>query len=159
MIVRGATEADIPVITNLYNAFIATRPIVWSETEQTYEERAAWLARQRSEEFPVLVPQAGGRVIGFTAYEHFRGEGKWPGYSRTVEHTIHVDQGHWRGGVAGRSLKLSSSARATPACTSSSTPSTARTTPRSASTSGSASSRSRACPRSVSSSGAGSTWS
>jgi phosphinothricin acetyltransferase len=42
-------------------------------------------------------------VVGFAAYEHFRGDGKWPGYRGTVEQTIHVRESHWGRGV-GRAL-------------------------------------------------------
>jgi phosphinothricin acetyltransferase len=52
---------------------------------------------------PVLVADDGGEVAGFTAYEHFRGEGKWPGYRATAELSIHVRESHWGRGV-GRAL-------------------------------------------------------
>jgi L-amino acid N-acyltransferase YncA len=52
---------------------------------------------------PVLVAEVDGAVVGFTAYEYFRGEGKWPGYRLTMELSIHVAESHWGRGV-GRSL-------------------------------------------------------
>jgi L-amino acid N-acyltransferase len=41
--------------------------------------------------------------VGFASFGNFRGEGRWPGYCFTVEHTIHVAETHWRAGV-GRAL-------------------------------------------------------
>ena len=103
MIVRDATDADLPVMRDLYNALIRTTTVAWSETEQTLDERRAWFGRQRERGHPVLVAEVDGEVMGFTAYGDFRGAGKWPGYRCTVEHTIHVDERSWRAGI-GRAL-------------------------------------------------------
>ncbi|MPZ24511.1 MAG: GNAT family N-acetyltransferase [Dehalococcoidia bacterium] len=103
MIVRDARETDLPAITDLYNAWIPTHTITWTETIETYEQRAAWFVRQRREGFPVLVADDGGEVAGYASYAHFRGDGKWPGYLQTVEHSIHVREDHWGRGI-GRAL-------------------------------------------------------
>lgn len=103
LIIRDATEHDIRSIIDIYNALIPTRTITWTETLETYERRARWFQRQRREGFPVLVAADSGEVVGYTSYEHFRGEGKWPGYRGTVEHTIHIREGYWRLGI-GRAL-------------------------------------------------------
>jgi phosphinothricin acetyltransferase len=50
-----------------------------------------------------LVADDGGDVVGFAAYEYFRGEGKWPGYRLTMEQSIHVREDRWGRGV-GRAL-------------------------------------------------------
>ena len=103
MLIRDATEADIPAIVDLYNAWIPTHTITWTEGLDTQEQRAAWLQRQRRDGCPVLVAEHAGDVVGYTAYEPFRGEGKWPGYRHTAELSIHVRQDHWGRGV-GRAL-------------------------------------------------------
>jgi L-amino acid N-acyltransferase YncA len=103
MPVRDAVEADLPAITEIYNAWIPTHTITWTETPTTLEERAAWLTRQREQGLPVLVADEGGEMVGFTAYEYFRGEGKWPGYRATMELSIHVRGDRWGKGV-GRAL-------------------------------------------------------
>jgi phosphinothricin acetyltransferase len=51
----------------------------------------------------VLVADEQGEVLGFAAYEYFRGEGKWPGYRLTMEQSIHVRGDSWGRGV-GRAL-------------------------------------------------------
>jgi phosphinothricin acetyltransferase len=103
MLIRDATDADLSAISDLYNALIPSSTATWTETLTTLTERADWLARQREEGMPVLVADDDGEVAGFTAYEHFRGEGKWPGYRATAELSIHVRESHWGRGV-GRSL-------------------------------------------------------
>jgi phosphinothricin acetyltransferase len=102
-VVRDAREADVAAITGLYNALIPTETITWTEALETCEHRASWLLRQQSEGLPVLVAERAGVVAGFTTYEYFRGEGKWPGYRRTMELSIHVGGEHWGSGI-GRAL-------------------------------------------------------
>jgi L-amino acid N-acyltransferase len=100
MIVRDATENDVPTITDIYNALIPTTTVAWTETIQSVDDRRRWFAKQAAEGFPVLVAENDdGHIIGFCAYGHFRGAGMWPGYSRTAEHTIHVAEPWWGTGV------------------------------------------------------------
>jgi L-amino acid N-acyltransferase len=103
VIVRDAVAGDMPAIRDLYNSLIPTTTVAWTDTPQTLRERQAWFVRQVRDGFPVLVAQAGGDVVGFTAYGSFRGAGIWPGYRHTVEHTIHVGRPHWGAGI-GRAL-------------------------------------------------------
>lgn len=103
MIIRNAEETDIPAITDINNAWIPSRTITWTDEVETNAERAAWLERQRELGMPVLVADDGGDVVGFTTYEPFRGDGKWPGYRGTTELSIHVREDHWRQGI-GRAL-------------------------------------------------------
>ena len=103
MIVRDAAEADMAVVCDLYSALIRTTTGAWTETLQTLDERLAWFAGQQQRGHPVLVADAGNAVVGFTSYESFRGDGKWPGYRFTVEHTVHVTESHWGVGI-GRAL-------------------------------------------------------
>ena len=101
--IRDATNDDVESITGLYNALIPSTTVTWTETLDTTEHRLHWLRRQREEGLPVLVAEVDGAVVGFTAYEYFRGEGKWPGYGLTMELSIHVAESHWGRGV-GRAL-------------------------------------------------------
>ena len=101
--IRDAVAADMPALRDLYNARITTETYAWTETPQTIEARRAWFARQQDREYPVLVADEAGAVVGFAAYADFRGDGKWPGYRFTVEHTIHVREDVWGRGI-GRAL-------------------------------------------------------
>ena len=101
--VRDAVAADLPPIVDLHNAWIPTRTITWTEELDTLEQRTVWFERQRRLSLPVLVADDAGNILGFTCYEHFRGEGKWPGYRATAELSIHVREDAWGRGV-GRAL-------------------------------------------------------
>lgn len=103
MIIREARDTDIAAITGIFNEWIPTRTITWREELATLEERSAWLDRQRDAGYPTIVAEEEGEVLGYASYGSFRGEGKWPGYRQTVEHTVHVRSGHWRRGI-GRAL-------------------------------------------------------
>ncbi len=98
--IRDATIHDIESITALQNALIATQAIEWTDTPHSIGDRFDWFERQQANRRPVLVAvsDAGG-VVGFASYGDFRDTSKWPGYRRTVEHTIHVDATMWRRGV------------------------------------------------------------
>jgi phosphinothricin acetyltransferase len=101
--VRDAAAADLPAIVEILNVWLPATTITWREALETLQQRTAWFERQQRDGFPVLVADDEGEVAGFTTYEHFRGEGKWPGYRATAELTIHVREAYWGRGV-GRSL-------------------------------------------------------
>jgi phosphinothricin acetyltransferase len=111
MIIRDAIDDDMPAVRDLYNALIPTTTIGWTESLQTLRQRRAWYRKQQKAGFPVLVADDDGEVVGFSAYGSFRGEGKWPGYRFTVEHTIHVRESHWGRGI-GRMLLTALAERA-----------------------------------------------
>lgn len=102
--IRPATRADMEAVWDLYNALIPTTTVAWTEATQTLDERLTWFDAQHQRSWPVVVAETGdGCVVGFASYGSFRGDGKWPGYRFTVEHTIHVAKSHWGTGV-GRAL-------------------------------------------------------
>jgi L-amino acid N-acyltransferase YncA len=101
--VRAAVEADLPAITHLFNALIPTTATAWRDHLADTDEMAEWWERQATAGHPVVVAEADGQVVGYATWTGFRGGDRFPGYRRTVEHTIHVagDQ-HGRG--VGRAL-------------------------------------------------------
>jgi L-amino acid N-acyltransferase len=101
--IRDATREDMADVCDLYNALIPTTTVAWTETPEHLDERLAWFETQQLRGWPVVVAVESGSVVGFAAYGSFRGDGKWPGYRFTVEHTIHVAQSHWGTGI-GRAL-------------------------------------------------------
>lgn len=113
MRIRDATEDDLPAITAIQNALLATTTYEWTETPHTLDEKRAWFARQRASGWPVLVAvdeEASGGVggdegpvVGFAAYGDFRDSMSKPGYRFVVELTVHVTESHWGRGV-GRAL-------------------------------------------------------
>ena len=88
MIIREATEGDLPAVLAILNHVIATSTSVYTETPSTLEDRQAWLTSRRARNFPALVAVA-DRVRGFASFGDFR---PWPGYAQSVEHSVYVDE-------------------------------------------------------------------
>ncbi len=103
MQVRPAVEADLPVITHLFNVLIPTTATAWREHLADEDEMATWWQTQADAGHPVLVAEVDGRVVGYATWTGFRGGDRFPGYRTTVEHTIHVD-GDQHGRGVGRAL-------------------------------------------------------
>lgn len=100
--VRAAVEADLPAITHLFNVLIPTTATAWRDHLADEEEMADWWATQQAAGHPVVVADDGA-VVGYATWTGFRGGDRFPGYARTVEHTIHVaEDQHGRG--VGRAL-------------------------------------------------------
>jgi L-amino acid N-acyltransferase len=104
--IRPAGAADVPAITSIQNALLATTTYEWTAEPHTEAERHAWLDAQRAAGHPVLVAvddqDGDGAVVGWAAYGDFRDSAKWPGYLPTVEHTVHVRGDQWGRGVGRR---------------------------------------------------------
>ena len=103
MVLRTATEADVPAITRLLNALLGTTTYEWTEVLYSAHERSEWLHAKERAANPVIVAEDQGGVVGWATYGDFRDSGRWPGYRFTIEHTIHVAQTHWGRGI-GRAL-------------------------------------------------------
>lgn len=89
MLIRNATEADLPGILAIYNEVIRTSSAVYTEQEATLADRQAWLAARTAQGYPVLVAEdpADGSVLGYATFGDFR---PWPGYRHTVEHSVYI---------------------------------------------------------------------
>lgn len=89
MLIRNATEADLPGILAIYNEVIRTSSAVYTEQEATLPDRQDWLAARTAQGYPVLVAEdpADASVLGYATFGDFR---PWPGYRHTVEHSVYV---------------------------------------------------------------------
>ncbi|HEV7721356.1 MAG TPA: GNAT family N-acetyltransferase [Iamia sp.] len=103
LVVRPAVEQDLAAITHLFNVLIPTTATAWRDHLADDEEMATWWAQQEAAGHAVLVAEVDGRVVGYATWTGFRGGDRFPGYRRTVEHTIHVD-GDQHGRGVGRAL-------------------------------------------------------
>lgn len=103
-VVRDAVDFDVPSMTAIYNALIATTTIEWRDEPYREDDRLRWQRDQESQGCPVLVAvDRDGAVIGWASYSPFRDNHRWPGYQFTVEHSVHVEERWWGYGV-GRTL-------------------------------------------------------
>lgn len=88
MLIRNATESDLPGILAIYNHVIATSNAVYTETPATLEDRQAWFAARRVANYPVRVAVE-ETLLGFASFGDFR---PWQGYALSVEHSVFVHQ-------------------------------------------------------------------
>jgi len=97
MLIRNATENDIPGILEIYNHVILNTTSVYSEEPHTLDMRLSWYRDRIASGFPVLVADENGEVAGFSSFGHFR---VWPCYRYTVENSVYVHPDHRGKGVS-----------------------------------------------------------
>ena len=115
MLIRPATESDVPAILAIYNQIAATSTAIYNDQPVTLEDRLTWFRSRMKSGYPVLVatvPSTNSttdlanattdQIAGFASFGDFR---SWPGYRFSVEHTVHLDAAH-RGRGIGKQLLL-----------------------------------------------------
>ena len=100
MIVRPATDADLPQILDIHNDAVRRLDAIWTEAEETLAERKAWLDDRKANGFSVLVVEEDGQVLGHGSYGSYRSKS---GYRKTIEHSIYLRQDA-QGRGAGKAL-------------------------------------------------------
>ncbi|WP_050425617.1 GNAT family N-acetyltransferase [Bradyrhizobium tropiciagri] len=98
MIIRPATEQDIPAITAIFNEAVANSNAIWTEKQDSEAERLAWMKARLALGYPVLVAAEGPVVLGYGTFGDFRA---FPGYRYSVEHSVYIHVDH-RGRGLGR---------------------------------------------------------
>ncbi|MBI1361068.1 MAG: GNAT family N-acetyltransferase [Alphaproteobacteria bacterium] len=96
-------EAQLPGIQAIFNQAVRDTFSIWSETETTLGQRRSWLEARRAGGFPVIAavdPAHPARVLGYGSFGVFR---DFPGYVKTVEHSVYVAPASQRMGV-GRAI-------------------------------------------------------
>ncbi|MBL8311711.1 MAG: N-acetyltransferase [Burkholderiales bacterium] len=97
MLLRNATDADLPAITCIYAHWVAHGTGSFELEAPSLEEMTRRRADVLGKGLPYLVAEHDGRVVGYAYANWFRPR---PAYRFTVENSVYVDQGHRRGGVA-----------------------------------------------------------
>ena len=100
MIIRDATEADLPAIIEIYNAATATRISTALFDPVTVEERLPWFHRHSPNEFPLWVAETDGVIAGWLSFHEFI---RRPAYRGAAEISIYVHEKFRRRGI-GRAL-------------------------------------------------------
>mgnify|MGYP000017376531 CR=1 FL=1 len=97
MIIRPATESDIPQITTIY-ARSVREEIVSFELEPPDEtEMLHRMQGLLANDYPYLVAEKDGEIAGYVYASVHRPR---PAYAKTVESTVYVDPSFWRQGIA-----------------------------------------------------------
>jgi L-amino acid N-acyltransferase YncA len=106
-----ATEAHLPGIVTIFNHAVHETFSIWSETETTVDLRRGWMGARRQAGFPVIVAVDGQHptaVLGYGSFGVFR---DFPGYVKTVEHSVYISPKAQRRGI-GRAVLAELIARA-----------------------------------------------
>lgn len=102
LLIREATEADLPAIVDIYNQSV---PGGWSTADTrpiTVESRRAWFHQFDPARRPIWVAEVDGKVVATAYLSSFYG-GR-PAYDSTAEISTYVATAYHRRGV-GRRLK------------------------------------------------------
>lgn len=98
MIIRSATEQDVPAITAIFNEAVVNSNAIWTEKQDSEAERLVWMKARLALGYPVLVAAEGTTVLGYGTFGDFRA---FPGYRYSVEHSVYIHADH-RGRGLGR---------------------------------------------------------
>ena len=97
MIVRDATEDDLPGIVEIYNAAIPGRMATADTTPVTLDSRRAWFREHSPGQRPLWVSVDDRTTAGWLSFQSFYGR---PAYRATAELSVYVAPTHQRRGVA-----------------------------------------------------------
>lgn len=96
LILRDATEADLPAILAIYNHAVAETTAIWNEILVDLDNRKAWYDLRQARGFPILVAEVEGRIAGYASYGDWR---PFDGFRQSVEHSVYVDKDHYGRGL------------------------------------------------------------
>ena len=97
MLVRHATEDDLPAMLEIYNDIIVNTTAVWHSEPHTLEMRREWFNQRKEMGFPIFVVVEDEQLLGFSTIGPFR---PWYGYRFTVENSVYVAAASRGKGVA-----------------------------------------------------------
>jgi L-amino acid N-acyltransferase YncA len=100
ILIRRATGADLPAITEIYNEAILTTTASFDTEPKTVEERLRWF-QEHEERHPVIVAVTAGQVVGWSAISRWS---ERKAYDDTGETSFYV-RSEFRGRGIGRRLK------------------------------------------------------
>ena len=87
LLIRDAMPADAGAIAAIYNDAVRHTTAILMEGEVDAANRAQWMEARQGIGYPVLVAEAGGRVLGYAAFGDWR---PFDGFRGTVENSVYV---------------------------------------------------------------------
>jgi L-amino acid N-acyltransferase YncA len=103
MIIREATESDLPAIVEIFNAAIPSRMVVALLEPVSVDERRPWFRAHSAETHPLWVVQSpDGMIAAWLSLETFLSRCAYRG---TAEVSVYVHEGFRRQGLAARLLR------------------------------------------------------
>jgi phosphinothricin acetyltransferase len=93
--IRTATESDLVAINDIYNYYVLNSTCTYQEKPEPIESRRQWF-RRHGDKHPVIVAEAGGRVVGWGSLSPYHARSA---YRYTVENSVYVHHQHHRQGI------------------------------------------------------------
>lgn len=85
--IRPATFNDVTAILDIVNYAILHTTANYNYDTQTIEDQNKWFEDKQLHQFPVIVAEYDGLIVGYGTYGTFREK---KGYQYTVEHSVYV---------------------------------------------------------------------
>jgi phosphinothricin acetyltransferase len=92
---RPTVESDLVAINDIYNHYVQNSTCTYQEEPESLGGRRQWF-RHHGDKHPVIVAEAGGRVIGWGALSAYHARSA---YRYTVENSVYVHHRHHRRGI------------------------------------------------------------
>ncbi len=88
LVIRAATEADLPRLTDIYNHYVRETHSTFDTQAFSVDERRAWFDRfADSGRYRLLVGVAGDVIVGYASSQALRPK---PAYDQSVETTVYL---------------------------------------------------------------------
>jgi phosphinothricin acetyltransferase len=100
MIIRDASEADLPAIVDIFNSAIRGRISTAQLDNVSVEDRLPWFRQHSAQSYPLWVAEISGEIVGWLSFHSFIAR---QAYRATAEIGVYVKEEARRLGV-GRSL-------------------------------------------------------
>lgn len=102
ILIRHATIDDMPSVLEIVNYEILNTTAIWDYDIRTLEAQIAILKEKQIKNFPFIVAEKEGIIVGFGTYGDFRFK---IGYRFTVEHSVYVHKDFHGNGIGSLLLK------------------------------------------------------
>lgn len=102
MIIRHATENDLPAIVAIYNASIPSRMATADLEPVSVQSRINWFKKRSPVKHPLWVIEIGDVIAGWLSFQPFYGR---PAYHATAEVSIYIATKYQRQGLGKILLK------------------------------------------------------
>jgi phosphinothricin acetyltransferase len=102
MLIRDASESDLPDIVAIYNSTIPGRMVTADTEPVTVNDRLSWFHEHKKGFRPLRVAEDEGHVVAWLSFQSFYGR---PAYRATAEISIYVSEAHRKKGIGSMLLK------------------------------------------------------